>query len=293
MTTTTPTRPGAGPTPLCVATRPQGRAPVGSLVTTHRGRRPSPRSTPVTTRAQAPLPPQWAEPILDLLTRARAAAAPGGEDSAWAAAEAGQARIRTGHKAARRTASAGQIAAHLLRLAAVDRLDRGEADPATIALTQAGPAISSWDWDTRTRGCLDLRATFKDLPPADRTTATRQAHLVAAWLKHDAGEPLVIATVRLCEYVLEHTPLTDTRLAAAWYATHGPRLLAELTSRGTPTEGRPSRDAIEHHAQLRTAVRGIYTANTHTKVQLAAAAGTTRTTLDNWLRDTTPPTTGQ
>lgn len=112
-----------------------------------------------TRRHLTALPAPWAEPILTMLELTRAAATPPDVDPApWAAAEAGQTRIRTGHKAARRTASAGQYAAHALRLRAAAAAAAGDDHPATLALTRAAGPINSWDWDTRMRGALDLRA---------------------------------------------------------------------------------------------------------------------------------------
>ncbi|MDF9878672.1 hypothetical protein [Cellulosimicrobium cellulans] len=53
----------------------------------------------MTTRRVDALPDEHASPILDLLDRVRAAATPpAGDAGAWAAAEAGQVRVRTGHK---------------------------------------------------------------------------------------------------------------------------------------------------------------------------------------------------
>jgi hypothetical protein len=238
----------------------------------------------MTTRALADLPEQWAAPILDLVAQARIAAAPpADDDGAWAAAEAGQTRFRTGHKAARRTASAGQYAAHLLRLRAVDQVDQGDLNTWTVALAKAAPAINSWDWDDRMQGALDLRKTFKDLPADEHTTSTRPARLVAAWLTHAGGAQLVPATGRLCTYALEQTLITAQTLAPAWYATHGVRLLDELVARGTAREGRPSREQAAHHALVRAAVCGVHTAKIMPKVELARRAGTTRMTLNAWL----------
>lgn len=237
----------------------------------------------MTTRAMEPLPDHWSGPILDLVAQARAAAAPpGDDDGAWAAAEAGQVRPRTGHKAARRTATAGQLAAHLLRLRAIDRVDQGDSDPWTVALAAAAPAISSWDWDQRMQGALDLRRTFKNLPDGD-IAAARPARLVAAWLTHAGGAPLVPATGRLAEYVLEHTPINPETLATSWYATHGARLLVDLAARGTPNEGRQSREAAAHNTLVRAAVSGVYAAQIMSKVDITRLAGISRPTLNTWI----------
>ncbi|WP_125778259.1 hypothetical protein [Antribacter gilvus] len=197
------------------------------------------------------LPDEHARPILELLERTRAAAAPPPEIpaavDAWAAAEAGQARNRTGYKAARRTLSAGQYAAHALRITAARDADP---QPWTRELADQAGAISSWDWDTRMQAALDLRRTFKDLPePVDATV--RPVRLVAAWLTHASGPALVPVTARLAAYVLEHPPGDDV-LAGAWYATHGHRLLQALTDH-------PHRDELEPHAR-----RGIIAANPDT-----------------------------
>ncbi|MFS0700269.1 hypothetical protein AB6N24_09885 [Cellulomonas sp. 179-A 4D5 NHS] len=201
---------------------------------------------PTTTRTPLALENAYAVPIFGLVTRARAAATPAlADDGVWASAEAGQTRIRTGHAAARRTASAGQYAAHLLRLRAIERVERGRAEPWTLALAAAAGPIGSWDWDTRMQGALDLRRTFKDLPETEHDDAVRQARLVAAWLTHAGGRQIIPATARLATYALDHTPMTPEPLAAAWYATHGDRLLLELSARQAPA------------ALVRVAVRGL------------------------------------
>jgi hypothetical protein len=178
----------------------------------------------MSTRHLNDLPARWAEPILTMLELTRTAATPPDVDpTPWAAAEAGQVRIRTGYRAARRTASAGQYAAHTLRLHAAAAVAGGDQRPWTRALSNTGAAISSWDWDTRMRGALDLRATTNHLPAVERAEAV-PARLVAAWLTHNHGPQLVPATGRLCTYVLEHPSVDTSDLAAAWDATHGHRL---------------------------------------------------------------------
>jgi hypothetical protein len=132
------------------------------------------------------------------------------------------------------------------------------------------------------QGALDLRKTFKDLP-ADDIPAARPARLVAAWLTHAGGAPLVPATGRLAEYALEHTPINPQTLTAAWYSTHGPRLLGVLAARGTPSEGRQSKEAAAHNTLVRAAVSGVYTAHLMSKVDITRLAGITRPTLNAWL----------
>ncbi|HEY8717764.1 hypothetical protein [Pengzhenrongella sp.] len=242
----------------------------------------------MTTRSTEDLPAEWAGPILDLVEQARISAAPADdENGAWAAAEAGQDQFRTGYKAARRTASAGQLAAHLLRLRAADRVDQGDLNDWTVALAKAGPAISSWDWDIRMQGALDLRRTFLDTTRT-ATTDARPARLVAAWLTHNAGAQLVPATGRLVEYVLEHEDVSPKALERAWYAVHGARLLDELAARGKPREGRPTREDAAHHTLVRVAVCGVHAAQIMTKRELARRAGTTRMTIDSWLNAAIP-----
>ena len=171
------------------------------------------------------LPDPWATPILTLLELTRTAATPAGADPApWAAAEAGQVRVHTGYRAARRTASAGQYAAHALRLQALYAAAGGDDHPATLTLAGTSAPVNSWDWDQRTRAALELRATFKDAPLTE-WAAARPARLVAAWLTHNRGPQLVAATARLCTYVLEHPSVDVDDLAAAWDATHGHRLI--------------------------------------------------------------------
>ena len=177
-----------------------------------------------TRRRLAALPAQWADPILTMLELTRTAATPPDVDPApWAVAEAAQTRIHTGHKAARRTASAGQYAAHTLRLRAAAGAAAGDDRPHTLALAAAAGPIGSWDWDTRMRAALDLRAVTNPLPVTERAAAL-PTRLVAAWLTHNHGPQLVAATGRLCVFVLEHPDVDVTDLAAAWDATHGHRL---------------------------------------------------------------------
>lgn len=268
------------PTPLWMPPKTRGRAPVASSVrpghvrhlATSRG-----ASMPTTTALPA-LDNTWAIAIFGLGAKVRAAAGPlVADDGAWDTAEAGQTRVRTGYTAARRTASAGQYAAHLLRLRAIDRVERGRAEPWTLALATSTAAISSWDWDTRMQAALDLRRTFKDLPETEHDDPVRQTRLVAAWLTHAGNRQLVPVTARVCDYALEHTLLTPTALAAAWYATHGTRLLLELAAR----RGRPTHSDV----LLRQAVRGVDAARILTATEIADRAGITRPTLDTWLED--------
>ncbi|MEU2201642.1 hypothetical protein [Isoptericola sp. NPDC019482] len=250
----------------------------------------------MTTRRLDELPAEHAAPILELLEQVRAAAAaPEGAEDAWAVAEAGQARIRTGHKAARRTLSAGQCAAHALRLTAARDLARtadqaghadhgAEAEPWTRALAQAAGPIGSWDWDERMQGALDLRRTFKDLPEPLPATV-RPVRAIAAWLTHAGGAGLIAPTARLAALVLDEDPSAEI-LAASWYATHGVRLLAELTREGGPARGAADADEARRRDVLRTAVRGVHAARIMSKTDLAAAAGITRRTLDAWTGPT-------
>lgn len=234
----------------------------------------------MTTRRTEPLPEDHAAPIFDVLALGRSAAAPPlDDDGAWAAAEAGQVRIRTGYKASRRLASAGQLAAHALRIAAPDH-PGADQEPWARALANAAPAISSWDWDTRMQGALDLRRSFKDLEP--QPTGARPVRLVAAWLAHASGRGLVPVTARLCDYVRE-TLEDQTVLAAAWYATHGPRLLPILTNGAPRPAGRPNNEDANRRQLLRAAVLGIHASDIWTKKELSEAAGITGRTLDSWL----------
>lgn len=168
------------------------------------------------TRRTQPLPPQLAAPILDVVHRARAAATSTGTPTQRAAAEAGQTRIPTGYKAARRTASAGQYAAHALRLAALEA-----ARPTAPALQAAAAAFNTWQVDPRTAGADALRHVADSAPPA----AARELHTVAAWLDHTVGHELVATTAALCRLALDTAP---DHLGPAWHATHGQRLRALL-----------------------------------------------------------------
>lgn len=228
----------------------------------------------MTTRPDAPLPAEWAGPILQLVARTRAAAAPVVADGgAWAAAEAGQVRVRTGHEAAQETASAGQCGAHLLRFRAIEAVRHGRDEPWTLALATSTEAVASWDWDERMQAALDLRRTFRHLPVAEDGEARQETRLVAAWLTHTDGPGLVAATGELCRYVLTSTAPGDDDLAAAWYATHGDRLLRELARRGPGA----------HPDLVRTAVRGVDAARVLTRTHIAEHARITRELLEEYL----------
>lgn len=238
----------------------------------------------MTTRRLEDLPEQHATPILALIDAARAAAAPDGDSSAWAVAEAGQAKIRTTYKAPRRTATAGQIAAHALRLHTLAGFDvDAPAEPWEEALLQSTEAINSWDWDVRMQGALDLRRTYKDLERPLPPTAV-PVQLVASWLTHAGGPELVPVTARLTGYVVDHKDSHDV-LAAAWYATHGHRILAELAPTAPQRRGAPTTGEEQRRAALKTAVRGVAAAHIMTKVELAAAASTSRPTVTAWLSE--------
>lgn len=210
----------------------------------------------------------------------------GHDDALWVDAEARAPKMRTNHRGSRRTAFAGQYAAHLLRLRALELVDQGRDDPWVVALAEAGPVLNSWDWDERMCGALALRKTYKDLPPEHtERAAIRPTSYVAGWLTHAAGESLVPVTGRLAQYALEHTPITRARLAVAWYAVHWARFLDELTvTRENPGRGRPALGDAERLALMRTAVRAIHTARLTSKTDLAQRAGITRPTLDAWLK---------
>lgn len=238
----------------------------------------------MTTRRLEDLPEQHATPILALVDAARAAAAPEGDPSAWAAAEAGQAKIRTTYKAPRRTATAGQVAAHALRLLTLAPGDPWPHQAWDEALLQSTEAINSWDWDVRMQGALDLRRTYKDLERPLPPTAV-PVQLVGSWLTHAGGPELVPATARLAGYVLGGLQDNSALLAAAWYATHGRRLLAELAPTAPRRRGAPTAEEEQRRAALKEAVRGVAAAHIMTKLDLAAAAGTSRPTVTAWLSE--------
>lgn len=141
----------------------------------------------MSTRRTRPLPEPWAVPILTLVQITRAAITPHDVDpTPWAAAENGQTPVRTGYKAARRTASAGQYAAHLLRMQAARAVEAGDTTPWARALTATGPAITSWDPDQRATAAAQLHRTLTHESALQHPSAV-PARLVAAWLTCHRG----------------------------------------------------------------------------------------------------------
>lgn len=128
------------------------------------------------------------------------------------------------------------------------------------------------------QGALDLRRSFKDLGP--QSTGARPVRLVAAWLANASGPGLVPVTARLCDYVRE-TLDDQTVLAAAWYATHGSRLLPILTDGATRPTGRPSIEEANRRQLLRAALLGIRSGDIWTKKEVFEVVGITRRTLDS------------
>lgn len=178
----------------------------------------------MSTRRVRPLPEPWAVPILTLVQITRAAiTAPDVDPGPWAAAECGQTPIRTGYKAARRTASAGQYAAHLLRLQAARDVDAGRAAHWLRTLAGLGPALSSWDPEERAAGAVALYRNLIDAAALGAEQA-QGARLVASWLGCHRGPELVATTAALCTYVLEQPDLDVDDVVRAWDATHGHRL---------------------------------------------------------------------
>jgi hypothetical protein len=240
----------------------------------------------MTTRRLLELPDDVAAPIMTVVDAARAAADPGLPDTtAWAAAEAGQTAVRTGYKASRRVASAGQLAAHVVRLLTPDT-SPDQPWWAVLASADVTTALHSWDWDERMWAALQLRRTYKDLDRAAQVDALPVA-LVATWLTHAKGDALPGATARLCRHVLERD-VDDATWSRAWYLVHGLRLVHELATESRP--GRPRADDPNRTA-LRTAVRAVARLEATTKTEIAAAAGITRRTLDAWLTHPATPAT--
>lgn len=273
------TRTACGPGTLSGGPRPGAVRPHDR----HHAGTPQPM---MTTRRLLELPDDVAAPIMTVVDHARAAADPRLEDtSAWAAAEAGQTRVRTGYKASRRVASAGQLAAHVVRLLAPTDT-AGRPWWTVLASSDVTTAIGSWDWDDRMWAALQLRRTYKDGDPATQADAVPVA-LVATWLTHAKGEALPGATARLCRHVLERD-VDEATWSRAWYLVHGLRLVDELAVESRP--GRPPADD-PHRLALRTAVRAAAIAGVTTKTELAAVAGVTRRTLDAWLSEPVSPVT--
>lgn len=175
-----------------------------------------------TTRRLRPLPAPWAEPILTLVHLTRSATTPTGVDpEPWATAEAGQTVLRTGYKAARRTASAGQYAAHALRLHAAAAIAEGDVSSWAHQLVQEKAALTTWAPAIRARGAHRLlTAAGQDIVGTDPVPAL----LIADWLLTTSGAAVVESTGRLAAYALAHPCIDVDHLVGAWHATHGHRL---------------------------------------------------------------------
>jgi hypothetical protein len=158
-------------------------------------------------------------PILELVDLTRELATPHDDNAAWIAAEAGQRTGGTGtYSHGRRTASAGQYAAHAIRLATLNADQTTKNEPWNAELLKQTAAINSWDWDTRMQGALNLRATYLGHDNPEPPTLV-PVKLVGTWLTHTTGDQFVQATARLAQYVLDHDEL-HPYLRPAWYATH-------------------------------------------------------------------------
>jgi hypothetical protein len=254
----------------------------------------------MSTRHLEPIPEPYEAAFFAVADQARtqaAANAPEDLRALYLEAESAHPVPRTGHKLARVTAAAASIAAHDLRLRALELVAVGDDAPWTGALAGAGTTLSSWDWDERMQCALNLRATFKDLPQDEtRIPTLRGVRLVAAWLTHAGGDGLVPASARLCTHILEH-PSPGT-IGPAWYAVHGLVLLDAVTAQGDTTPGRATSEQAAYRARLRTVVAGVEAARILTSTALAKRAGITRVTLTSWaqatgLSDPTPATADQ
>lgn len=166
-------------------------------------------------RRLRPLPDAHAAPILHLVQITRGASADPDHPAPWAAAEAGQTAIRTGHKAARRTASAGQYAAHVVLHRAAGHV--------AVRRHELADAINSWDPHQRVAAGEDLAVRLLLEGDDEHTTGL---WLVARWLLAPIGPALLAPTADLCRYVLEHPRVDVEDLQRAWHATHGHRLAA-------------------------------------------------------------------
>lgn len=226
-------------------------------------------------------------PILEIVALTRVLATPKSDNDAWITAEAGQREGGTGtFKHGRRTASAGQYAAHAIRLDVLDADASTRAEPWNAALLKETRAIESWDWDTRMQGALNLRATYLRLEGPEPASVI-PVKLVGSWLTQTSGDPFVYATARLAQYVLDHEEL-HAYLRPAWYATHGRRLLTTLAPPRDPDfeGGRPTPERRDALARLKAALPDIVAAHTMPLTEIADVAQITRPTIYKYLKDT-------
>lgn len=199
----------------------------------------------------------------------------------WHQVEGEGYRPATNHQGARRTWLAGRIAAHLIAATAPDHED--DADPIARAawaqMAASRGAIDQTDWVERTQARLDLTRTWH---PDDTPHAPEGVRLVASWLAHTTGRPLVRATGLLCDSALAQNP-TPAAYRDAWYATCGRDLLDLLRATYPPVRGRQDETGRTRLSLLRVAAIGyLRTYPSTPERELMALTGAGRTQVVAW-----------
>ncbi|MDG4795092.1 hypothetical protein [Micromonospora sp. WMMD1082] len=183
--------------------------------------------------------------------------------------------------------AAGLIAAHAIRLHAVDLVDRDDSPPLwAFEVAEAGNAIGSdptHDPDRRAVTAMAIRRAISRGPAGDPDA--EPGRTLAGWLFPNADADA--AAAHLAAHVLAHALRYRKWWGRpAWYAAFGLDLLDVLTEdlpAVDPAGGRPRREEARQREALRVAVAGVHAARIATKARIAEAAGISRPTLDSWL----------
>ncbi|MGW5569674.1 hypothetical protein ACWEVD_00615 [Nocardia thailandica] len=188
-----------------------------------------------------------------------------------------------------RPREAARLCAHAIRFEAL-RCEDGSAMWAHgitgggLVGAEVAAAIDSTDIDERMAAAMDLHRGLRGL--GIEATPARE---VARWLGRDADD--VASAGHLARWT-SHTnrgeELRNDGLWLAWWAIHAGDVIDELgvepvSERG----GRPPLTDSARRELLRTTVRRMHQTGLWTKASIAARAGISRPTLNQWLGDTT------
>lgn len=169
------------------------------------------------------------------------------------------------------------VAAHVLRLAAGADDDSAAGE----ILAARARALSSVDPADRFEAGLRLR---RELPQTDGWWPWPR---LGVWLSGPGVDERAAAGGYLARAVVEHVrqlgPDPDRVLAGGWWSVCGRTVVGDLAHQG---DVGPLSTA--ERTRLVPAVLGCWGTGLWSKVDLAAAAGITRPTLDSWIRQLSP-----